>query len=261
MTDDELDMRRRRRALVDTLVAWTDSDSAIGRARELGHDLQQVHRVAAAQYGAGDADVVLSRAVELAAEARRMGHLLSRRAGAVILVARLLGETARPRLWTEVSRLLPTAVVAIGVGGPLSHPAEVRRSSREAFRALTIRLASATPNGVTVYDELGIEVVLAASTSNADADAFARHWLDPLPDHDAEHGTELLTTLSVYLDHDGDLARAAHELSVHRSTLRFRLQLVRELTDHDIRDPDTWQPLRVAVRVWQLLAASRWQEP
>lgn len=82
-----------------------------------------------------------------------------------------------------------------------------------------------------------------------------------MPEYDAEHGTDLLATLSVYLGHDGDLLGAAHELSIHRSTLRYRLQLVRELTGHDIRDPGDWQALRVAVWASQLLAVSRWQEP
>jgi DNA-binding PucR family transcriptional regulator len=160
-----------------------------------------------------------------------------------------------------VSRRLSAAAVAIGAGGAFPQPGAGPRSSREALRALTLRQASPTPNGVTVYDELGIERVLPASISTAEACAFARYWLDPLPDYDAERGSELLTTLSAYLGHDGDLIAAASQLSIHRSTLRYRLQLIRELTGHDIRDPDHWHTLRVALWAWQLLAASRWETP
>jgi sugar diacid utilization regulator len=95
VSDDERGMRRKRRALVDDLVAGTDRESVIGRAQELGHDLHQPHRVVASQYRSGEADAALSGAVERAADALQLGRLLSRRAGAVILVAQLRAVTAQ----------------------------------------------------------------------------------------------------------------------------------------------------------------------
>ena len=116
-----------------------------------------------------------------------------------------------------------------------------------ALRALTIRQAAPTPGGVKVYDELGISRFLPEGTRQREAELFVRHWVGPVVDYDAERGTELVTTLSTYLDHGGDLIAAAAELSIHRSTLRYRLHLIAELTirtptGNDITDLRVWGP-------------------
>jgi DNA-binding PucR family transcriptional regulator len=84
--------------------------------------------------------------------------------------------------------------------------------------------AARTPGGVQVYDELGISRVLPAGTSRREAELFVRHWLAPVVNYDAERGTELVMTLSTYLNHGGDLVPAAAELSrtVHRTDVRSR---------------------------------------
>jgi DNA-binding PucR family transcriptional regulator len=72
------------------------------------------------------------------------------------------------------------------------------------IRGIGASLPALSTGERTVCDELGIEAILPASTSAADADVFARHWLDPLPDYDRDRGTALVATLTVYLDHVGN---------------------------------------------------------
>jgi DNA-binding PucR family transcriptional regulator len=45
-------------------------------------------------------------------------------------------------------------------------------------------------------------------------------------DYDAERVTELVMTLSTYLNHGEDLSGTAAELSIHRGTLRYRLHRI-----------------------------------
>ena len=51
----------------------------------------------------------------------------------------------------------------------------------------------------------------------------------------AQPRDELLTTARVVLDHGGDVALAATSLHVHRTTLYYRLDRIRELTGVDLR--------------------------
>jgi hypothetical protein len=46
---------------------------------------------------------------------------------------------------------------------------------------------------------------------------------------------DLMTTARVFLDHAGDVAAAAEELHVHRTTLYYRLNRITELTSVDLR--------------------------
>jgi DNA-binding PucR family transcriptional regulator len=66
-----------------------------------------------------------------------------------------------------------------------------------------------------------------------------------------------VTTLSGYLDSGGHYDSAAKLLSVHRSTLKYRLQRIRAVTDYDLSDPDTLFNLQLATRAWRTLEALR----
>jgi len=44
---------------------------------------------------------------------------------------------------------------------------------------------------------------------------------------------------------------------VHRSTLKYRLQRIREISGHDLTDPGTNFNLQLATRAWQTLQSLR----
>jgi DNA-binding PucR family transcriptional regulator len=46
-------------------------------------------------------------------------------------------------------------------------------------------------------------------------------------------------------------------MSVHRSTLKYRLQRIREISGHDLADPGTGFNLQLATRAWQTLQTLR----
>ena len=269
--DDQFGSRRRRRDLVYDLVAGVDNESAYARAREVGHNLRGRHWMVLAQYRDQPADPALAQAVQLGAGSLGWGQLTGRRSGMVLLVAGLSRDSADDvdLLWSEfhrdVSLRLVRSAVEIGVGGACEAPVEVPRSWRQALRAMAIRQAARTPGGVRVYGELGINRFLPEEARRREAESFVRHWLGPVVDYDTGHGTELVMTLSSYLDHEGNLVGTATELGIHRSTLRYRLHRIADLglgapTGHDIRDTQNWPILQVAIWVDQILTASRWEE-
>lgn len=57
--------------------------------------------------------------------------------------------------------------------------------------------------------------------------------------YDAAHNTELLRTLRAYLLADSQLAAAATELSVHRHTVRARIEKIQSLCGFDLSNPVT----------------------
>ena len=72
--------------------------------------------------------------------------------------------------------------------------------------------------------------MLASVDDLADVEGFVRKWLGALADYDERKHTELLKTLTQYLQHGGGYEATSQALSVHRSTLKYRLHRIRELT-------------------------------
>jgi DNA-binding PucR family transcriptional regulator len=99
---------------------------------------------------------------------------------------------------------------------------------------------------------------MLAEVAQADGvERFALHWLGPLLEYDDRRNVELVESLSLYLECGRSLDAAAKALSVHRSTLKYRLQRIGEISGHDLSDPDTSFNLQLAIRAWHTLIALR----
>ena len=107
----------------------------------------------------------------------------------------------------------------------------------------------------SVYDDLGVYQLLSEVADPTGVDAFVRRWLGPLLDYDARRGATLVHTLSRYLDHGGNYDLTAQSLSLGRSTVRYRLARIREISGHDLADPDVRFQLQLATRAWVTLRA------
>jgi sugar diacid utilization regulator len=248
---------RLRRDLMDDLLTGTDDDSALNRSQALGHDLRAPHQVVVVRWPDAQSDDALVRAIEnVVTRILASSALLARRPSGVVLIATWEGRDDQHR-WGELYRALTTSLRsgsgAIGVGGVCNAPSEVPRSYAEAKRALRIRLASSSPSGVMVYDDLGIYRLLAPGEDDHEVKRFVREWLGPLLDYDATSKSDLVATLWQYFECGGNYDCTARALHIHRSTLRYRLRRIRELSGHDLGAVDSRLNLHVATRAWQIL--------
>ena len=103
--------------------------------------------------------------------------------------------------------------------------------------------------GVTAdSDEQELSHILDGAGKGEGLVRFTRDWLGALLDYDVEHRSDLVETLSVYLDCGGDYDAGARVLGIHRSTLRYRVHRIRELAGHDLGDACIWLNLHAATR-------------
>jgi hypothetical protein len=238
------------RDLVDDLLAGTDADGAYARADALGHDLRRPHYVVVVQ-STRRAEGALDGATGRAAVALNLDYLQGRHAGLVVLI---VGGRPDPRALDRViSDHLGRRTSVIGIGSRCEVPADFPQSFTEARRALNIRLRSASPEGASAFDELGFCRLVDAAHRGGAVEAFVREWLGALLDYDESRNSELVLTLSHYLECGGSYSESAATLHIHRSTLRYRLSRIREITGVDIRDVDNRFNLHAATRAWRFL--------
>ena len=240
-----------RRELVDDLLAGTDEDGAYARSEALGYDLRRPHYVVVVHSGRGASNSVVA-AVGRAAANLHMNHLLGRQGSLITLLTD--GRPEPGALHKAVSRQLASSDSAIGIGSRCDVPSDYPESFDRARRAVNIRLNSANPRGASAYDELGFYRLVDAAHSAGAADEYARQWLGVLIDYDATKNSDLVHTLSDYLECGGNYDRSAARLHIHRSTLRYRLARIADLTGYDLRNTDTRFNLHAATRTWRFLS-------
>jgi DNA-binding PucR family transcriptional regulator len=253
----ETDLRLRS-DLVEQLLSGADDEAVHARAQVLGYDLDRPHRVVVVEArGRVRDDESFFHAVRRAAHDVGAGSLVMARGRSVVLLA----DTERP--WPALRNAIIDetggGTCRLGVGGVCDGPADFPRSFHQARLALKMQDTSAGGDRATSFDELGVYRILAEVDDAAGIEQFVLDWLGALLDYDAQHRSELVATLSQYLQFGGNYDATARALSVHRSTLKYRLQRIREISGHELSDPDIGFNLQLATRAWQTLTALRAQ--
>jgi PucR C-terminal helix-turn-helix domain/GGDEF-like domain len=252
VADTEL---RLRRDLAEDLLSGTGLDSAQVRAWALGYDLSQPQRViivgGTSRRRARD---VLFHAVQRAVRAESTGALVVARSGGVAVLASA-DLDPWPLRRAVLAGLGPGGSCRIGVGGATADPAGLARSHRQAQLALRLQAATDRPEQVTVFDDMGVYQLLAGVTDIGSVEGFVRRWLGALLDYDEAKGAQFVWTLSAYLECGGSYDVTARKMSLHRSTLRYRLQRIRVISGYDLGDPDTRFNLQLATRAWTTVRA------
>ncbi|WP_329013980.1 PucR family transcriptional regulator [Streptomyces sp. NBC_00690] len=135
-----------------------------------------------------------------------------------------------------------------GIGDPRAELADAVESYREALVAARAAwLDEATYGPVAKWSDLGLDRLLVqlplASLTRRDLPPPLQKLLA------VEGGPDLVTTLESYLDNACDAQATARDLMIHRSTLYYRLDRVREIVQVDLGCGSVRRELHTALRV------------
>lgn len=160
------------------------------------------------------------------------------------------------RLCGTVRSLAPQGVVS--VGSEITDLSDTARSFREAAR-----VAEATPPGQPLppdrsfheLSDIGLPRLLYALREDTRIQGYAEQQLGRLIDHDAQHGTDLLTTLRHYLEAAGNKTTAARRDGLSRETMYQRLRTIERVLDRDLESGVQRTELHVALTALDVLRA------
>ncbi|WP_040524644.1 PucR family transcriptional regulator [Gordonia effusa] len=158
-------------------------------------------------------------------------HLWARRA--VAAAARLFGRRIR-------------AVIA----GPAPGLAGVADLRAQADRVLN----AATREGHLIHDVTTVEASQTGMLLGEIVGQLAAHpelvdsRVRAIAASDGQTGGQLIASLSAYLDHFGDIRKAAQDLGIHPNTLRYRIRRISEVSGIDLSDPATRLVVALSVR-------------
>jgi purine catabolism regulator len=237
------------------------------QARRLGHDLLAPHvamvaRVEHATTGpvrAGSADDRwdgLEEAVSRAAATRNGKSLWRiRNNSAEFLLPvdasgdeRRLAETLRDDL-RAIVKVGPDGAVSLGVGTMRDGLLGIRRSHGEARQALQLGRRLHGPGHLTLFGDLGVYRVIFAAEHLPELGDLYHQTLGQLLAYDRQNNAGLVSTLEAFFAANGSPKDASERLGVHRNTVLYRLDRIREITGYDLDDAGVRLRLQLALHV------------
>ena len=123
----------------------------------------------------------------------------------------------------------------IAVGQIVKSFLDVNQSFQTANDTLVIRMQD--PSLDYFFEDLYVHQILLQIQRNKAIMDISRSYLQPLIDYDAKHKSQLMHTLQVYLECNGQKNEAAEALFIVRQTLYHRLAKIENLIGHDLLTP------------------------
>ncbi|WP_144662188.1 PucR family transcriptional regulator [Paenarthrobacter nicotinovorans] len=171
----------------------------------------------------------------------------------LIALASVAGGSSQRQALVQALRGLDVPVGSVIAVGPLGRGiGEAPWSLAEARSALELTVSGTeegTGTGVVDADILAVELLAAGSLDPTTREAFVQRQLGAVVDHDRLKKSELMRTLSVWLDTGCNTAQAARELHLERQSMHHRLQRIFELCGGDPRGTGRLAGLHLATRL------------
>ena len=246
--------------LAELRAADASEEQVLARARRLGFDLLRPHVPLALSPATPDrareAIRVLSReaAVPIGPADRGDGTVLL---FPVAAGDRLAAESEARDQALRLQRAIGSASSqpCVGVGRAGSGVVPLRQGLDEAEQALGLGRSLFGPGRLTHIVDLGVHRLLSPLVRGGDLAAFRREHLGALEEYDQQAGAELVHTLRSYFAARGSPTLTARALHLHRNSLLYRLQRIREIAGVDLDDPEARLRLEIALRSRDLLDA------
>jgi PucR family transcriptional regulator, purine catabolism regulatory protein len=129
---------------------------------------------------------------------------------------------------------------------------EAKRAAREG--GVDSDASSDPSEYIATYRDLGSYQLLLALQSHDALRRFCDSILGPIEAMENAYGGELLRSLQVFIEANGQWERAARQLFCHRHTLRYRIRKIEELTGRDLESAIDRIEFYLALRARTLLS-------
>ncbi|MBA3450982.1 MAG: helix-turn-helix domain-containing protein [Chloroflexia bacterium] len=237
------------------------------QAKRLGHDLLGPYVAVVARMDAAAAGPVRASANEERWEGleEAIGRAASTRGGRVLwrirnngaefvlpVLAvhdeRRLAEELRDELQSAL-RVGSDAAVSLGAGTIRDGLAGIRRSHAEARQALLLGRRMQGPGHLTLFGDLGVYRLIFAAEHLPELSDLYSETLGALLAYDRQNNAGLVNTLDAFFAANGSPKEAAERLGVHRNTVLYRLDRIREISGYDLDDAGIRMRLQLSLHV------------
>lgn len=167
--------------------------------------------------------------------------------GDVVLFVNLtLSRLTMDELSLQLIPFLKDSSLNAGFSRRMKGHLNLRRQYLQARIALSTGLKDLPDEYVHPFNRIVFRYILEQATRRLPGYMLCDENLLLLKEHDEKTGSGYMQTLRLYLDNHCNVVQTARELSIHRSTLLYRLEKIKEILAFSLDDPEHLLYLRLS---------------
>jgi purine catabolism regulator len=152
----------------------------------------------------------------------------------------------------EASKKIDVNKLTIGIGRSYDEATQLYKSHGQA-KLIVENLSKTNSNNIKHYDDLGLYRILAFEGLHSELIEFCSYTIKPLIEYDKINNTELVKTLKIYFECDGNKKKISEKMYMHYNTIIYRLQKIHDITGLDLENGDSRLNLEIALKAMDLI--------
>lgn len=145
----------------------------------------------------------------------------------------------------------PGRTVTAGIGGQIANLDDLAKSLEQAQAALC--WGHSQQLSLACYDDMGFFRLLLEVHDRDFLERYVQEQLGAVLDYDAQHESDFLQTLRLYLIYRGSIQAIAAHSFFHRNTISHRISILRDKLGYALDDPMTCFHLLTAFQIREFL--------
>ena len=142
--------------------------------------------------------------------------------------------------------------LTIGIGRSYEGAEELYKSYGQA-KLIVENLCKTNMRNIKHYDDLGLYRILAFEGLQDELIEFCSDTIKPLIEYDKINNSELIKTLKIYFECDGNMKKISEKMYMHYNTIIYRVQQIKDITGLDIENGDSRLNLEIALKAMDLI--------
>ena len=147
----------------------------------------------------------------------------------------------------------PQLTCNIGIGLAVSDIEKLKQSYEQAAECITYCNKLNLNHQSLCYNQLGLYQLFSDLNQTPLYESFIENQLGVLIRYDADNHTQLVETLSLYLQNNCNILHTADAAYTHRNTIKYRITRIEELLRVDLQDASVRLNLHLALYLHQFI--------
>jgi len=139
-----------------------------------------------------------------------------------------------------------------GVGRNYKGLINVHKSLNDAAKAVDAYL-NYSNDRIIYFDKLGIYKLFCHDVIKKELIEFYSLTLKKLVEYDNKRDANLVKTMEMYFEKNGNLKKMSEELYTHYNTILYRMKRIQEILDIDINDRSDRYNIETALEIYKII--------